>query len=266
MTEYSAPIGAPIWFDLMTSDADAAVSFYQQLFGWEAEDPNPDLGGYRNFTLNGKRIAGLMSAADDSAPSVWSSYLHTADPDETLELVKAAGGTVMVPPMDVGDEGTMAVAIDAAGAVIGFWKPNKHKGFADWGVPGAPYWFECASQDYPRSLVFYPEVVGARVETIIDNSAAEVVEPGNPLRYAQVFFGDMAYAGIMDATNIFPPAMPSFWQIYVTVEEVAATVETAEKLGGTVMMGATDTPYGTLATLQDPNGAMISLGSPPAGR
>ena len=114
-------------------------------------------------------------------------------------------------------------------------------------------------------MVFYPEVVGARVESVIDNSAVEIVEPGSPLRYAQVFFGDMAYAGIMDAANLFPPELPSFWQIYICVDDVPATVKRAEELGGSVIMPATDTPYGTLATVHDPNGALISLGHPPAG-
>ena len=266
MTEYTAPPGAPVWFDLMSSDTAKAIDFYGDLFGWKVEEPNPDFGGYQNFTLNGHRVAGLMPAMGEGAvPNVWSSYLRSDDPEATLELVTAAGGSVMLPPMDVGEEGTMAVAVDSAGAVIGFWKPNRHKGFAEWGVHGAPYWFECVSQDYTKSVVFYPEVVGARVETVIDNSAVEIVEPGNPLRYSQVFFGDMSYAGIMDAVNLFPPELPSFWQIYVCVDDVPATVKRAEEIGGSVMMPATDTPYGTLATVHDPNGALISLGHPPTG-
>lgn len=266
MTEYSAPLGAPIWFDLMSSDPDKAQDFYGELFGWEAEAPNPDFGGYRNFRLNGNRVAGMGPVmSPEGASDVWTIYLRTDDPDATVKAVEAAGGSIMVPPMDVGEEGTMMVAFDSAGAVVGFWKSDKHRGFAEWGVHGAPYWFECSSQDFPASVAFYTEVVGARADMVLDNSSVEVVEPGNPLRYSQLFFGDTAYGGIMDATNLFPAEMPSFWQVYICVDDVAASTVTAERLGGSVMMPPTDTPYGTLATIVDPFGAAISLGHPPAG-
>ncbi len=47
MTEYSAPVGAPIWFDLMSSDPARAAEFYGGLFGWEVEAPGPSSAGTR---------------------------------------------------------------------------------------------------------------------------------------------------------------------------------------------------------------------------
>ena len=264
MTSYSAPPGAPIWFDLMTSDPDKAIDFYHQIFGWEAEPAREEFGGYRNLTLNGKRIAGLMgSSGEADGPSdVWSMYLRTDDVEATVKTVEAAGGSVMVPPMEVGQEGTMMVAVDAAGGVVGFWKPNQHNGFTEWGVHGAPYWFELASNDYSKSVAFYEEVAGVRADTVIDNTGVENPPPG-PVRYAQLFFGELSYAGIMDANGMFGDA-PSFWQIYICVDDVAATVALADKLGGEVVMPGEDTPYGTLAVIKDPLGALICLGHPPA--
>lgn len=265
MTDYSAPVGGPIWIDLMSSNPAKAAEFYREIFGWEVEAPRAEFGGYQNFTLNGKRIAGLSPYMEEAGgPSdVWSVYLRTDDPEATAKNVEAAGGSVVVPPMPVGDEGTMMVTADASGAVIGFWKPNQHTGFAEWGVHGAPYWFELATRDYPKSLVFYEEVVGARSETVIDNTGQEVA-PGGPLRYSQLFFGDTSYAGVMDATGLFGDA-PSFWQVYITVDDVAATVEKVRDLGGEVVMPGEDTPYGTLAVVKDPFGGLICLGHPPAG-
>ena len=75
-TRETAPIGAPCWFDLMTSDTDKARAFYTQLFGWEAEDPQPELGAYFNFTKDGVRIAGCMAREEAlpmpmCGPSTW---------------------------------------------------------------------------------------------------------------------------------------------------------------------------------------------------
>ena len=74
-----APVGAPIWVDLMTSDPARSIAFYGDLFGWEAEEPNPDLGGYSNFTKDGARIAGCMlNHTEPRTPDVWSVYLCSA--------------------------------------------------------------------------------------------------------------------------------------------------------------------------------------------
>ena len=43
--------GAPCWMDLSTSDTAAARSFYTGLFGWTADEPQEEFGGY--FMFNG---------------------------------------------------------------------------------------------------------------------------------------------------------------------------------------------------------------------
>ncbi len=75
-----APLGAPCWIELFSSDMDRARSFYGELFGWTSEDAGPDFGGYINFSRDGVRVAGGMRN-DGSAgtPDGWSVYLATAD-------------------------------------------------------------------------------------------------------------------------------------------------------------------------------------------
>jgi len=265
MSDYSAPVGAPIWFDLITSDPDGAAEFYTAIFGWDIEPGREEFGGYRIITKNGRRLGGMMAWSAEmggAPPNVWSVYLHTADAEATAKAIEAAGGSVMAPPMAVGDEGTMLVGVDTAGAVIGFWQPNTNHGFSQMGEHGTPYWFECQSKDYAKSLEFYPKVIGARIEEIGTGGAEDAQ---GPERYGQVFIGDLAYSGIMDSAKLFPPEVPSFWQVYVDVDDVAATVAQIESLGGKIMMPGEVTPYGTLAAVTDPFGAVFCLGHPPAG-
>ena len=264
MTDYSAPLGAPIWMDLMSSDPAAAAEFYGQIFGWEVEEPpREEFGGYQNFMLHGRRVAGLSPYMEGAGapPNIWSVYLHTADAAATAAAATAAGGSVIVPPMAVGSEGTMLLVADTAGAAIGFWQPDEHIGFAEWGVHGAPYWFDCLSKDYATSRAFYPAVTGARLEEVGTGGG----EGPGPDFYSQVFNGDMSYSGVMNAASMLPPEAPSFWQMYVMVDDVAATVEQVTSLGGSVLMPPEETPYGTLASLKDPFGAVFNLGHPPAG-
>ena len=65
-TRTSVPVGAPSWVDLMTSDPDRSRAFYSELFGWTAEEPNEEFGGYFNFTHGGVRVAGGMKAQPDA--------------------------------------------------------------------------------------------------------------------------------------------------------------------------------------------------------
>jgi predicted enzyme related to lactoylglutathione lyase len=46
----SAPIGAPVWIDLFTSDPDKSRAFYGELMGWTPEEPNEQFGGSCNFS------------------------------------------------------------------------------------------------------------------------------------------------------------------------------------------------------------------------
>jgi uncharacterized protein len=117
-----APAGAPCWVDLMTSDTKRSREFYSQLFGWTAEDPVEEFGGYFNFRKDGVRVAGCMASQPGSGmPDAWSVYLATDDAGKTLDDAAAHGGQVRVQAMAVGDLGTMAFVTDVGGAGIGVW-------------------------------------------------------------------------------------------------------------------------------------------------
>ena len=60
----SAPIGAPCWVDLFTSDPDQSRRFYGELFGWTVEEAGEEYGGYINF-LQGRRAASPAACSND---------------------------------------------------------------------------------------------------------------------------------------------------------------------------------------------------------
>src|SRR5674536_107124 len=139
----TAPIGAPCWVGLTTADLERSRAFYCQLFGWTAEEPVAELGGYVNFAKDGVRVAGCMASQPGSgALDVWSVYLATDDAEKTLAAATAHGGQVHVPAMAVDDLGIMAFIGDPGGAGIGLWQPGMFPGFGVLGEPGTPSWFE----------------------------------------------------------------------------------------------------------------------------
>lgn len=98
-------VGEPSWIELMTSDAPAAMNFYQQVFGWqpsEAMDMGPD-GKYQMFNRGNRMIGGMMNkpAALAQAPPFWSIYFRVPDINAAVERIKANGGTIVNGPMEV---------------------------------------------------------------------------------------------------------------------------------------------------------------------
>jgi len=250
-----APVGAPCWVDLTTSDTGVAREFYTALFGWEAEEPNPEFGGYFNFTKNGVRVAGGMSAMPGGAADVWSVYLATDDAAKAFETAVANGAQPIVTPMPVGDLGTMLVIVDGVGAVIGAWQPGEHKGFGLIGEAGAPAWFELHTREYDKAVAFYREVF--RWDTKTESDTPE-------FRYTVMVDGDNACAGIMDASGFLAEGATQCWSTYFGVDDADAAVARVVELGGTVLEPATDTPYGRLAAVADPLGARFKLVAPNA--
>lgn len=259
-TRDTAPLGAPCWIDLMTSDTERSRAFYGELFGWTAEAPAEEFGGYFSFTKDGARIAGCMASQPGSeVPDVWSVYLAADDARKTVDAA-AHGGQVLVAAMDVADLGTMAVISDPGGAAVGVWQPGRHPGFGVLGEPGAPSWFELHTRDYQTTVTFYREVFGWETQAMSDTPE---------FRYTVLTHGEDWLAGIMDASSFLPEGIPAHWSVYFGVEDTDATLAKTVDLGGSILMAAEDTPYGRLAAAADPTGAQFKLVGPneamPAG-
>jgi hypothetical protein len=255
-TRDTAPVGAPCWIDLMTSDADRSRDFYGRLLGWTAEEPSAEFGGYFTFTKDGVSVAGGMpSSADMRMSDVWSVYLATDDAEKTVATATANGGHVFVAPMAVGDLGTMAVVDDTGGATIGTWQPGQFHGFGIYGEYGTPSWFELHTRDYDASVAFYREVFRCDTNTVSDTPE---------LRYTTLNVGEEMLAGIIDASGFLPEGVPSHWKVYFGVEDTDAALAKVVELGGTVVEPAQDTPYGRMATATDPNGSEFKLVAPNA--
>jgi predicted enzyme related to lactoylglutathione lyase len=241
-----APVGAPCWIDLSTSDPAKTEAFYGALFGWVADAPNPEFGGYRNLRKDGVAVAGVMEAMD-GAPDAWGVYL--AAPDVGKVVANAPG--VISPAMEVGPLGTMAIVTDPGGSLIGAWKAGEHKGFGIYGEPDTPGWFELHTDAYDAAVAFYADTFGWPAHTAMD-------EPG--FRYTTHGEGEAQLAGIVDSSAW--PDDNKGWHVYFTVADADASFAKAVSLGATAVDSVEDTPYGRLATLRDPNGALFKLQQP----
>jgi hypothetical protein len=255
-TRDRAPIGSPCWADLWTSDVEGSRTFYSDLFGWEAQEPSPEFGGYFMFTRNGVPTAGAMGDMGDMrANNTWKIYLATDDIVKTVQAAEAEGAQVIAPAMPVADLGAQAVLIDPTGAHLGAWQPGTFPGFTVLGEHGAPSWFELHTRDHATAVAFYRSVFRWDTDTVGDSDQFRYTTMRDP-------GGEGELAGIMDATAFLPDGVPAHWSVYWEVDDAGAAVAKVKALGGSVVMEPEDTPYGRVATVADPAGAQFKLRTP----
>jgi predicted enzyme related to lactoylglutathione lyase len=257
-TRDRAPIGAPCWVDLWTSDVEGSRRFYSELFGWEAQEPAPDFGGYWIFTLNGVEIAGGMGdmGPDMPANNTWKPYLSVDDINKTAEAAAAEGAQILAPPMAVADLGTQTVLLDPTGAELGAWEPNTFPGFKVLNEHGAPSWFELHTRDYAKAIDFYHSVFRWETDAVGDSDEFRYSTMRNP-------DGEGELAGLMDASSFLPEGESSRWYVYWEVDDIDATVAKVKALGGAVSNEPEDTPYGRIASVADPTFAEFKLRTGP---
>lgn len=113
------------WVEHMGPSRECAVGFYTSLFGWGSNDMDmgDPVGIYTMFTLDEVAIGGCMNVPSDQVPPNWTIYLHSDSLEDTLSKVTENGGSVMQPPMDIGQFGRIAIAADCCGAVFGIHQP-----------------------------------------------------------------------------------------------------------------------------------------------
>ena len=116
--------GLLTWNEHLSRDTAAAREFYSELLGWGWDEMDMPQGTYW-VIMNGDRPnGGLMAMTDEwpaEVPAHWMVYIGSDDVDATAAAVKAAGGQIMVEPMDI-SVGRFCVAQDPTGAAFTVFK------------------------------------------------------------------------------------------------------------------------------------------------
>ena len=132
-------------------------------------------------------------------------------------------------PMDVPEQGHMAIFGDASGAAIGVWQPREMSGYELVAEPGAAAWHELHTKDYDAAVKFYQNVFGWDTDVMSDSPE---------FRYTTLGAGDVGQGrASWTRPGYLPAEVPSNWQVYFAVEDTDASIEKAVALGATVLDG-----------------------------
>jgi uncharacterized protein len=241
------------WADLSTSDLDAAINLYTDLFGWDVtKEDLPDGSVYVMFRLKGKDVAAASLLREDQPgiPPHWNVYVTVENAEQTAKQAESAGGSIVAPAFDVLEYGRMAVIADPTGAAFSVWEPKTNIGAQVLGEAGALSWSELLTNDADKAGAFYAELFGYELK------------PWGPEGTYTVFMkGEAQIAGMMTAQEGMRPN----WGIYFATEDVDGAADKVTAAGGQIYMGPEDMPeVGRTAVLADPQGAAFGVVNPPA--
>ncbi|MGD9811562.1 MAG: VOC family protein [Sphingobium sp.] len=248
-----------IWYELLTSDADAAQGFYSKVLDWTFADSGTPGMDYRIVSAGEHGVAGMMAITPDMAQHgarpTWLGYVAVEDVDKCVESVEHGGGNLMMPAMDIPSVGRIAMVSDPQGVPFYVMKPEgegESLAFAyDQPRVGHCAWNELITSDQAAAWHFY----GVRFGWVKDGE----MDMG-----AMGTYDFIRHGGVIGAIMTGTPEMgPPHWNFYHRVADIDAAKAAIEANGGSVNNGPMEIPGGDFAmNAVDPQGAHFGLVGP----
>ena len=242
------------WYELVTTDVEAAKAFYTTVMGWGAWDASIPGRPYAMFTAGQTPVGGLIELPADArargvGPS-WVGYVRVNDVDAAAGRIERLGGVIHVPPTTVPHVTRFSVFADPETARLALFKwlnPGPEQR-ADPDAPGRVGWHELLAADCDKALAFYGDLFGW-----------QKAEPGGGATDPYWLFavGGETIGGMFTKPATIPD--PS-WLYYFNTSDIDATAQRVTAGGGRILNGPVDVPGGS-AVIQctDPQGAVFAL-------
>lgn len=249
------PLGRFCWYELMTTDPDAAPGFYGPVTGWGTVPYDDGDEPYTMWANGDRPIGGIMEipqeALDQGAPPHWLPYVSTPDVKATSAKAVELGGTVLA-EIDVETVGSIAVLADPFGAVFAAYQPSDFTpGHDGPGQVGEFSWHELYTDDQAAAFAFYSALFGWEKTDQMDMGERGI--------YQMYGREGTTLGGFMNR----PPQMPAnCWFLYARVDDIHRAAEAVKAGGGEVWNEPMEIPGGDyVAHCTDPQGAMFALHS-----
>lgn len=246
--------GRFVWYELMTSDPEAAKAFYTDVIGWGTQPFEGAPMPYTMWTKGDQPVGGVLEMpAEAGGPSTWMAHVRVDDVDAIAERVKAEGGDILAGPESVPDVGRWVVFKDPQGAVISAYRPETDPGEAGEPEPGDVSWHELGTTDHAAAFEFYSDLFGWEKQDAVDMG-----EHGTYQMYGLP--GGAMLGGMYDRMEGMPGPDRPAWLYYILVEDLDDAVEKVRSGGGTIVVEPMEVPGGTrIAVGIDPQGAAFGL-------
>ena len=238
------------WYELLTTDMEAARTFYADVVGWGTQDASAPGNAYTFFRIGQAPVSGMMNLPEEVgarrvAVLDWvchrrrrgrhrracaaTRWLGSSSTDRCSR--RQPCGCRHRSANDDDRSGQMVDAARGAGLCRG--------------QNGRVGWHELLAVDGGKALPFYSALFGWQ------NGGAET-SAGRDYQFVSV--GGQTFGGMFTK----PPMVKlPFWLFYFGVGDIDAAAERVRVGGGKILEGPGDTPGGWIARCEDPQGAML---------
>ena len=127
-----------VHFEMPYEKRDRMTKFYQDAFGWQAQDLGPDMGNYVIVTTTesnetgptkpGAINGGFYEKTADKPLQYPSVVIAVQDAKRAMAKVNAAGGKVLGEPMDIPGVGQYVSFLDSEGNRVSLLQPIPRDG------------------------------------------------------------------------------------------------------------------------------------------
>lgn len=246
--------GRFVWYELITTEPEAAKSFYADLVGWDTGEVSMPGTTYTLFSVGDLPVSGLMSLPKDAgnigAKPHWIGYVGVDDLDATNDRIKQLGGVVHVPPTNIPNVGRFSIVADpqmATLALLERLQPGQER-HVEPGTLRRVGWHELLAADPKTALAFYGEVFGWQ------KADATVGPLGTYQRFS---VGGETIGGMVTKPRRVP--VP-FWLYYFNIGDIDAAAKRVKAGGGQILKRPVEVPDGSwIVHCADPQGAMFAL-------
>ena len=246
-----------IWYELMTTDQDAAEKFYRAVVGWKMADAGQPGMRYTILSAGDRGMGGLMAlpaeACEAGARPGWLGYVGVPDTDAAPSASPRPAVRSIASPENIPNVGRFAVVADPGGAAFMLLTPLPRQDEpppADPKTLGLVSWHELYSSIGERAAFdFYAGQFGWDTFELMDMG---------PMGKYRIFGADgVAMGGMMDKPAEAPA---SAWGFYVNVDGIDSAIERIKTNGGQVLMGPHQVPGDQwIVQALDPQGAAFAL-------
>ncbi len=245
-----------VWYDLLTTDLDAAKAFYGEVVGFDQVPSGLPGPRYDLLSAGGVNVGGALQLTAEmtgmGAKPGWLGHIGVDDIDAALAKLTALGGAVYRGKTEIPGIGHFAVVADPQGASFHLFQPGPDRPPAPAipaGTAGKVGWRELMTSDWEKAWAFYEALFGWKKNDPVDLG---------PMGTYQLWraYGNDPDGGMMTS----PGGGPPMWNYYFVVHGAAAAAERVKAGGGQVRNGPMEVPGGGwVLNAVDPQGAPFSL-------
>jgi len=236
--------GQLIWADLYSSDVNASLEFYQNVFGWTVKEFKPTTGSYHIFYKNSQPVAGLISRStqrNKTEGALWIGSFSTDDIQEKVQSAASHNARIILAPHDFSLFDKRTVIADPQGSIFALLNLSEaqHKKEIQWD------WAQLFSADPQKAANFYIDSF---------NFQGEKIEQSNNGLY--LLKQNQLVASIVQLPKAFEQR--DRWINFIFVDDIKDTLNKSIQLGAKIIYQAEDN---TSAIIADPKGALLGLSS-----